>query len=161
LDLPADMVVVPQKHPRPEPVVGRVAFVDGDTTQIASAPRAPGIPAAGDSLTAQAYKVQIFTDKVYGTARRALRVAEEIFDRPAGLDYEVPYFKVRVGSFATREEADQYALRAKAAGYQEAWVVVVNVNTRTPALRYHNERSRPEVGDSLFDDETGGVDDKR
>ena len=46
------------------------------------------------------------------------------------LDYEVPYYKVRVGSFGSREEAEEYQQRAKAAGYRNAWVVMVNLGVK-------------------------------
>ena len=57
-----------------------------------------------------------------------MQIAEEIFDHPIFLDYEVPYYKVRVGSFRDKESAEVYQLRAKSAGYNNAWVVMVTVN---------------------------------
>ena len=47
------------------------------------------------------------------------------------MDYEVPYYKIRVGNFASREEAENYLPAAREAGYKTAWVVraYVNVNT--------------------------------
>lgn len=100
-----------------------------------------------DTLNNQAFRVQILTTKVYGEGRTALRVAEEIFDRPVFMDYEVPYFKLRVGNFAEREAAENYQQRARAAGYTNAWVVVVTVAVEEPAPLY--ETSPATAGDSL------------
>ncbi|MBU0984142.1 MAG: SPOR domain-containing protein, partial [candidate division Zixibacteria bacterium] len=88
------------------------------------------------SANNQAFRVQIFTSKLYNDARQALRVAEEIFDRQLYIDYEVPYFKVRVGSFDTRDAAEAYQLKAKAAGYGNAWVVLVTVGVVEAAPLY-------------------------
>ncbi|MCK4460154.1 MAG: SPOR domain-containing protein [candidate division Zixibacteria bacterium] len=110
-----------------------------------------------DTLNNQAFRVQILTTKVYGEARTARRVAEEIFDRPVFMDYEVPYFKLRVGNFAEREAAENYQQRAKAAGYTNAWVVVVTVGVEEPTPLY--ETSPATVGDSLDYEHDQGQDD--
>lgn len=137
LDLPQDLEVVPLKHPRGGDIHGKVDAVESQpVSQKAANGRVVDLPGAIDTLNSQAFKVQIFTSKLYGEARRAVTVAEEIFDRAVFLDYEVPYFKVRVGSFAQREDAENYLQRVKAAGYPNAWVVMVNVGVKEPAPLY-------------------------
>ena len=104
-----------------------------------------------DTLNSQAYRVQILTTKVYGEASAARRVAEEIFDRPVFMDYEVPYFKLRVGNFSDRDEAESYQTRAKAAGYGNAWVVMVMVGVQE--LRPLYDSLPPASGESVDDDD--------
>ncbi|UCG62838.1 MAG: SPOR domain-containing protein [Candidatus Zixiibacteriota bacterium] len=150
LELPEDREVVPIEHPRPGQISGRTEFVEAqpsvsDTTYRPS----DGSPATVDSLYNQAYRIQLFTAKVYGEANLARQVAEEIFDRPVFMDYEVPYFKVRVGSFADRDEAEEYLMRAKAAGYTDAWVVMVNVRVKETAPLY-DETALPEIIDTVL-----------
>ena len=65
---------------------------------------------------------------------------------------------MRVGSFRSREEAEEYALRAKAAGYRDAWVVVVNVKVRQPALLYEGDLPMLDQADSLFEESPGPQD---
>ena len=89
-----------------------------------------------DTGSYQSFRVQLTTSETYGDMRRALQVAEEVFDQPVFLDYDVPYFKLRVGDFKTRSEADLYALKAKAAGYPNAWVVVVTVAAHQASPTY-------------------------
>jgi len=161
LEMPQDREVVPLEHPKPGEISGHSAFVDidGDAsdTTVHSETVTPG---EADSLNNQAFRVQLFTSKVYGDARYALRVAEEIFDRPVFLDYEVPYYKLRVGNFANREAAEEYLLRAKAAGYTDAWVVVVNIRVKETAPLY-DEPLLPESVDSTYLDlEEETVDDE-
>jgi hypothetical protein len=160
LDMPGDMNVVPESNPRSGTITGHVAFVESDTIESGlDSVEVIEVPDDVDSASNQAYRVQIFTSKVYGEARHARKIAEEIFDRPVTADYEVPYFKVRVGSFRSREQAEEYALRAKAAGYRDAWVVVVNVNVRQPALLYEGELPMMDEADSLFEESPGPQDD--
>jgi hypothetical protein len=132
LELPEDKEIVPRTHPQSGIIEGRTERSDvkersgAGSDQVAIA----NVPGGVDTVNNQVYRVQLFTSKLFGEARRAVMVAEEIFDRPVFLDYEVPYYKVRVGSFADREEAEEYQLRAQAAGYENAWVVMLTVNVK-------------------------------
>jgi hypothetical protein len=100
-----------------------------------------------DSLAAQAFRVQLAMIDTYSDARHALAVAQEIFDQPVSLDYEVPYYKLRVGEFLTRTEAEMYQQRARGAGYPNAWVMVATVSVKQIEPLYH-------VGDSTAADST-------
>lgn len=95
----------------------------------------------GDSLGAQVFRVQLNMIDVYSEARRALAVAQEIFDQPVTLDYEVPYYKLRVGEFPTRREAEMYQQRARGAGYGNAWVMVSTTSAKQIEPLYHGADS--------------------
>ncbi len=86
----------------------------------------------------ESYRIQLYTSKTYGPAVRELNIASEVFDHSTRLDYEVPYYKVRVGDFATRDEAEKYLPAVKAAGYSTAWTVKVNLNIKTLESMYDN-----------------------
>lgn len=160
LEMPEDREVVPLKHPSSGEIVGLSAFVEDDDEIADTLYGETHIAVEIDSLSNQAFRVQLFTSKVYGDARQAHRVAQEIFDRPVFLDYEVPYYKLRVGNFVDRETAEEYLQRAKAAGYSDAWVVVVNIRVKEAAPLY-DELMLPEVVDSTYlDSEEETVDDK-
>ncbi len=153
LELPEDREVVPLEHPRPGEISGRKEFVDvQQMVSDTSYGQAADVLGTVDSLNNQAYRIQLFTAKAYGEANQARQVAEEIFDRPVFMDYEVPYFKVRVGSFADRDDAEEYLMRAKAAGYTDAWVVMVNVRVKEAAPLY-DETVIPKVIDTVFYDD--------
>lgn len=95
----------------------------------------PGRPVAADTTQYQIFRVQLQTYEAYGDGRRGLQVAEEIFDQPAMLDYDVPYFKLKVGEFKTRSAAEAYAQKARTAGYPNALVVTATVGTQqAPSL---------------------------
>ena len=118
----ADREVVPEVYPA-EPSVSRKA---GDTLMP------PGGMAFGqyDSTVStvsptEVYRVQIFTSRLYAEAKREQALADEIFNLPVHLDYEVPYYKLRVGDFQTRGEAEDMVSEIKAIGYRNAWVARV------------------------------------
>ncbi|UCE23301.1 MAG: SPOR domain-containing protein [Candidatus Zixiibacteriota bacterium] len=137
LELPEDREVIPLKHPRSGDIIGQASFVQtgGAGTDTAYVDQRQ-VSEELDSLNNQAFRIQLFTSKAYGEARLAHQVAEEVFDQLVVTDYEVPYFKVRVGSFASREDAEEYLMRARSAGYSDAWVVMVNVRVKETAPLY-------------------------
>ncbi|MCK4573227.1 MAG: SPOR domain-containing protein [candidate division Zixibacteria bacterium] len=149
LELPGDKEIVPLAHPRSGDITGRTALVEtAPSVADSGAGVIANVPEAADTLNSQAYRIQIFAGKLYGEARHELAIAEEIFDRPVFVDYEVPYFKVRVGNFAEREQAEEYQQRARAAGYTNAWVVMVNIAVKETAPLYEEGLSLE--ADSLY-----------
>ena len=150
LELPEDREVIPLTHPKSGDIQGQTAFVEADNIG-ADTSLSQQTATAGeiDSLNNQAFRIQLLTSKVYGDARYALQVAEEIFDYPVFMDYEVPYFKVRVGSFAERDDAEEYLMKVKSAGYTDAWVVMVNVRVKETAPLY-DDLLIPSEADSLL-----------
>ncbi|MFQ6009449.1 MAG: SPOR domain-containing protein, partial [Candidatus Zixiibacteriota bacterium] len=128
---------VPLVYPQKGAIYGKEAPLSAESLFYAKESSvAIESPSTFNTLNNQVYRIQIFTSQLYGEARRAMTIAEEIFDRTVFLDYEVPYYKVRVGGFAQRYEAEDYLSRVKAAGYPDAWVVVVNVAIKEPAPLY-------------------------
>lgn len=104
-----------------------------DSTQNLDGENPITIISAEDAVLAgdRVYRIQLFTAKEYGPAVREKNVAVEVFDKPVTMDYEVPYYKIRVGNFSTRDEAEEYLPAAREAGYKTAWVVRAYVNVKT------------------------------
>ena len=149
LELPQDRDIVPQLRPQSGPIAGRDQLVARDSVATDSVHTNLGSTAtAVDTINNQAFRVQLYTSKLFGEARRQLQVAQEIFDQPVYMDYEVPYFKVRVGNFPAREAAEGYLQRAKATGYSNAWVVLVSVNVQETSPLYEQGITNP-MADSL------------
>ncbi|MDF1544503.1 MAG: SPOR domain-containing protein [bacterium] len=152
LEFPQDRAVVPRENAQPGVIRGRLDLSKPDTlTEDSALSDIVGLPNEIDSVNSQSYRIQIFTGKVYGEAQKELRIAEEIFDRPVFVDYEVPNFKVRVGNFADRDEAEEYQQRVKAAGYSTAWVVMVTVNIQQ-AVPLYEDAYPIDNADSLSDE---------
>ena len=139
LELPRDREIVPAEYPQKGDIVGRRVPVDSKLSHLAQdsvLPDYEGFAQVIDTLNRQAFRVQIFTSKLYGEAREAAGVAEEIFDQPLFIDYDVPNFKLRVGNFENRDKAESYRQKVRAVGYTNAWVVMVNVGVKEAAPLY-------------------------
>ncbi len=153
LELPQDSEILPLKYPESGIVTGKQSLIGIEPSESRlddSRLMIEDSPEAVDSLANQAYRVQIFTSKLFGEARQAARIAEEIFDRPVFVDYEVPYFKVRVGSFSSRGRADTYRQKVRAVGYTNAWVVMVNVNVKQVNGLYDEPLELPLIPDTVL-----------
>jgi len=169
LELSRDREVVPSKYSRTGEIIGKQVIVEAEPSDAGMDSTESGlvgpVPQV-DTLNNQVYRVQIFTSRVYGDARRAARVAEEIFDQPVYVEYEVPNYKVRVGGFGGRYDAEDYQQKAKAAGYRNAWVVMVNVGIKEVAPLYQKDRDlflpvpqNPEATVGTDDEEGSGSED--
>jgi len=69
------------------------------------------------------WRVQVFASPSMAAAEKEADVAREKFSEPVYLEYEPPYYKVRVGDFLTKDAARSLSNRAKSQGYDGAWVV--------------------------------------
>ena len=88
-------------------------------------------PVAAESLI-DGFRVQVFATADREIAENASRSAQERLNLPAYVDLDGGMYKVRVGDFATRAQADQ-ALGAIRSQYSDAWVVASKVRaTRAP-----------------------------
>jgi hypothetical protein len=124
LGLPADLELITTKSPQAG-VIGTGTPKTGEAT------------AAGTlKVSTLVFRVQIYTAQGFADARKAAQVAEEIFDQPVHIDYEIPNFKVRVGDFAMREDANDYRRLALSMGYANPWVVSVTVGVNEAAPLY-------------------------
>jgi len=145
LDLPQDKEIIPRLHPSTAPIF---SVISPDSAGADSLPLTADRPAIVerplnlgiDELNNQTFRIQIGATELFGDARREKKIAEEVFDQPVYLDYEVPYYKLRVGSFADRRSAEQYLQKAKMAGYKTAWVVTVRVSVKEIAPLYDDTR---------------------
>ena len=79
----------------------------------------------------QGFRIQIFASANIDEATGAQRVAAD----KAGIDsvyvvYDPPVYKVRIGDYGTRLEANQKLSKIVNLGYDDAWVVADKVNLR-------------------------------
>ena len=86
-----------------------------------------GRPAANADML---YRIQIFASKFPEEAQNLADSLEAYFDEPASIDYEVPYYKVRLGDFETLEEADNFLRLIRKKGFPQAWVVKIRKEER-------------------------------
>lgn len=86
---------------------------------------APHIEPELPSEQSMLYRIQLFTSKSMAEAVSVRNEAALDFDADVRVDFETPYYKVRLGSFATPQEAEGALKRARQLGYRGAWAVRV------------------------------------
>jgi len=82
--------------------------------------------AAADSLV-DGFRIQVFATADREIAESARVAAGERLGVPAYLDLEGGVYKVRVGDYAARADADRVLATVRAHYYPDAWVVVSRV----------------------------------
>ena len=91
-------------------------------------------PAVADS-TVEGFRIQVFASSDREVAENARVVATQRLRLPGYLDLEAGVYKVRVGDFVTRAQADKALATVRASDYADAWIVpskVVAARTQTP-----------------------------
>lgn len=88
----------------------------------------------------QGFRVQIFASSSIDEANAAKAIAEGKYRRDSiYVVYDPPVYKVRIGDYATRFEANQQLTRLVNSGYPDAWVVADRVVQRR-AVRVEKEK---------------------
>jgi hypothetical protein len=123
----------PLAQDRDRPIVILRQSQDSTQTQIPPADQpSPGLP--GDSLEAtgpgviQGYRVQIFLSDSLQEAARVMTEARGRFQEEVYLEYDAPYYKVRVGDCQTEFEGQQLLKVAHRLGYRDAWLVYTMIS---------------------------------
>jgi len=78
-------------------------------------PERPGV--------ARGYRVQIFLSDDLRDASRVMAEARERFEQEVYLEYDAPYYKVRVGDCPTEWSGEELLRVARRLGYPDAWLV--------------------------------------
>ena len=106
----------------------------GDDSVVTAGAR-PAIPEllvtpapANDSTPAEPrvhefWQVQFFATPDWTEADDLRQRAQEALQDTVSVDFETPYYKLRVGQFSERDEADKLVVKLRAMGYESAWVV--------------------------------------
>lgn len=84
--------------------------------------------AIDSSLSVPGYRIQIFNGPSYSLAEEAYYNAlTTIIDEPVYLKYYSPYYKIRVGNYLQREEADLYRIQTLRRLYPDSWIVPTKI----------------------------------
>jgi len=68
-------------------------------------------------------RVQFYATTNLTEAEDMKRRASESLGRPVTIDFETPYYKLKVGPFADEDDAERLVVKLRAMGYESAWVV--------------------------------------
>ena len=88
---------------------------DPSAVEDLTGPERPGV--------VRGYRVQIFLSDDLREASRVMAEARERFEQEVYLEYDAPYYKVRVGDCATEWTGEELLRVARRLGYPDAWLV--------------------------------------
>ena len=81
-------------------------------------------------VTTSGFRVQIFSSSTRHAAEEAQNQARAQLNRDdVFIDFEPPYFKVRIGNFQARKDAEKFLAEAKKKGYETPFIVQAQIRT--------------------------------
>jgi hypothetical protein len=83
-----------------------------------------------ETVETQGFRIQIFATGSIDEATASQTVARNQVGDSVYVVYDPPVYKVRVGDYATRLEANQRLTRIVNMGYDDAWVVSDKISLR-------------------------------
>ncbi len=69
------------------------------------------------------YKVQIYLTLSEEDAESVASAARARLEEKVVVEFDPPYYKVRIGNCTSADEAEELLYRVKSAGYPDAWIV--------------------------------------
>lgn len=80
----------------------------------------------GEQIAQQViFRVQIYASKSFDDAQQFAANIKPLFEQGVYVEYQMPYYKVRVGEFHNPEEGEAFLDQVKLAGFKNAWLVRV------------------------------------
>ncbi len=84
----------------------------------------PDTEPPGEQEYAQGFRIQLYSTTDMEAAQEVYMVADSLFsDQWIYIVFEVPFYKVRLGDFQTRPDANKSLARISRLGFREAWIV--------------------------------------
>lgn|GEM_PF-419981 len=111
-------VIAEEEIVMPPPIIEEEPYMPPVVT---STPPPP--PATPPPATLLGFRVQIFASSTQDNASRIAGDARPSFDETVYIEHIAPYYKVRIGDFLTRGEADVLKNKAIQLGFRGAFVV--------------------------------------
>ena len=88
-----------------------------------------GTTASGDA--SPVLRVQFFATTSIAEAEDMKRRASESLAQIVSIDFETPYYKLKVGPLKDEDTAERLVVRLRAMGYESAWIVRERADGRT------------------------------
>ena len=86
------------------------------------------LPVPDDDIIGFRVQIDMFSSE--SEAQQCARKAELKFAERVYIVYQPPFFRVRIGDFETKEEADIYVKKLKKAGYKKSRWIQTTINTQ-------------------------------
>jgi len=83
----------------------------------------------GSSGYRYGFRVQLYATRDVEKARNVAESARQLFGEKTYIEYQEPLYKVRIGDYQTREQAERMRYRANSSGFEDAWLVETTIRT--------------------------------
>lgn len=113
---------------------------DSDKNKISSIPpdylnnqdkrSSTDVPEQGSNMNILGYRVQIGAFENKENAEKTAESARLKFDLPVYITYQAPFYRVRIGDFVEKREAEIYVKEVKEKGFSDARWVPTSINTQ-------------------------------
>jgi hypothetical protein len=94
-----------------------ILFVDEEVF-----PKNPGLEER-EYIEISGFRVQLISTQDINEALKVRTQADSLYNLPVYIDFESPNYKVRIGNYATNDEAQTAQRRMQNQGFKFAWVV--------------------------------------
>ncbi|MFQ6103931.1 MAG: SPOR domain-containing protein [Candidatus Glassbacteria bacterium] len=75
------------------------------------------------------YRVQLYATRDVEKARNVAESARRLFGEKTYIEYQEPLYKVRVGDYLLRDQAEGMRHRVASSGFEDAWIVETTIRT--------------------------------
>ena len=83
----------------------------------------PESKSEADIITKEVFRIQIFESSVASIARAEAKRFQNIFGDTVYTDFETPLYKLRIGSFQNRKDAEEAVESISRLGAKDAWII--------------------------------------
>lgn len=107
-----------------------LAGVHPDTSRVVRETVVSGALRPRASTLVTGYRVQVFASRDREIATREAQRLRGRVGEPVYVEWDDPWYKVRVGDFTERGVAESLRARLVAEGYAEAWIAATSIRTQ-------------------------------
>jgi hypothetical protein len=124
-----EIVIAPPPPAEEEPILPLAPLIEEEPPVVSAQPYVPPVvmptapPPNPPPATILGFRIQIFASSTEKNASRVADDARASFTQNVYVQYGTPYYKVRIGDFLTKEEAQIVKHQALQLGYRGTFVV--------------------------------------
>lgn len=124
-----EIVIAPPPPAEEEPILPPAPLIEEEPPVVSTQPYVPPVvmptapPPSPPPATILGFRIQIFASSTEKNASRVADDARTSFTQNVYVQYGTPYYKVRIGDFLTKEEAQIVKHQALQLGYRGTFVV--------------------------------------
>ena len=83
----------------------------------------PDLKNEADQITKEVFRIQIFESSVASIARAEAKRFQNILGDTVYTDFETPLYKLRIGNFLNRKDAEEAVESISRLGAKDAWII--------------------------------------